>query len=53
MEGYLYIKKLGYNKVWAVLDGQRLSYYEDIDLKLQEPKGFKGVLLLKEAIVKV
>lgn len=42
MEGYLQVyhhKK--YSKYWCILDGQQLSYYERLDLHLQQAVGIK------------
>jgi hypothetical protein len=37
MEGFVEISKgRRYQRSWAVLDGQQLSYYEKLDVKLQE-----------------
>lgn len=37
MEGYVEWYKRGrYQRYWTVLDGQQLSFYEKLDLQLQE-----------------
>jgi hypothetical protein len=56
MDGYLRLKsKLGgFSRVWVVLDGQNLSYYELFDVKDQKPKKIKGSLDIKDAeIIKI
>lgn len=52
MEGYLNIKKIAFFKVWAVLEEQRLSYYADFDRKTQTRGTLKGVLFLRDAVIK-
>jgi hypothetical protein len=38
MEGFVTLwKNKRYQRYWAVLDGQQLSYYERLDEQLQEP----------------
>ena len=50
MEGFVY-RKTGfggfYARVFAVLEKQRLSFYETLDTKTHEYTGFKGTLYLK------
>ena len=52
MEGYLYIKKITFYRIWAVLEEQRLSYYASFDCKKQMKGALKGVLFLKDAVIK-
>jgi hypothetical protein len=55
MEGYLRVKtSFGFVRVWVVLDGQQISYYELFDPKDQKPKKIKGSLEIKDAeIIKI
>lgn len=50
MEGYLKLKStFSSSKVWVVLEGQDLSYYDHIDLVEQCPKKLLGTMHIKEA----
>jgi hypothetical protein len=42
MEGNLLVyHKKRYSRFWCVLDGQQFSYYEKLDLHLQQAVGIK------------
>ena len=52
MEGYVFIKSsFSSLKVWAVLDEQQLTYYEDIDLTEQRCKNARNNFNLQNAVV--
>lgn len=55
MEGYLQVFPKGYKSkpknVWAVLDGQQLTYYDGLDMKEQKPMKVLAVLFMKGATV--
>lgn len=53
MEGYARLKStFGFTTIWLVLDGQDLAYYESLDTKAQCPKKLKGVLNVRDGILK-
>lgn len=55
MEGYVQLK-YGFTainlKVWMVLDGQHMTYYDALDLTEQQPVRLRGTLEIKEAEIK-
>eukprot|EP00981_Chlorochromonas_danica_P005168 scaffold1044_cov186-Ochromonas_danica.AAC.1 len=52
MEGYVTIRgTFTAARVWMVLDGQYLTYYDRFDVKQQQPRGLKGFLMVKDASV--
>jgi hypothetical protein len=57
MEGYLSIVTKGFattrlRKVWVVLDRQQLTWYDHLDLTDQLPKKLKGVMFIRDAVLK-
>jgi hypothetical protein len=52
MEGFVLVKtRFSMKKVWMVLDGQDITYYEKFDSIEQQPHGLKGALNIEEASV--
>jgi hypothetical protein len=54
MEGFLKLKSKYFGalrSVWVVLDGQQLTYYDNLDLEKQIAVGFKGALFVKDATI--
>lgn len=52
MEGFAVIhSRFSHSTVWLVLDGQHLTYYDKLDLSAQQPKGLRGSLNVRDAIV--
>lgn len=53
MEGYVRLKSsFGFSTIWLVLDGQDLAYYETLDVTTQTPKKLKGVLNVRDGLLK-
>lgn len=52
MEGYVVLKTtFSTSKVWMVLDGQHVTYYEGFDDSKQQPRGLRGALFVRDAFV--
>lgn len=53
MEGYLSLQgTLNVSRVWAVIEGQQFSYYDDIDVHTKTPTKLRGNLQLKNAMIR-